>query len=216
MTAFLRSKPHFVLGYNGCDRDDGESALRSEAPDGLVPSNNGYDWLGTGIYFWEADPVRAHEWALETSARHVRRNKDKGTPIKLRRPFAVGALINLGNCLDLTTVEGVEILTEGYESYLADFKELRKASIGLTLPANKRTADGKMLAYLDDQVINYTCRHYEKQRGQPIDTVRALFPEGDKVYPGSQFRKKTHTQICVRKPASAIMAYFRIHGMTFA
>ena len=109
MTAFLRSKPHFVLGYNGCDRDVGEGALDSDGPDGLASAKNGYDWLGSGIYFWEADPIRALEWAVDTHERHVRREKEKGTPTQLRRPFVIGALLNLGTCLDLTTIEGVRL-----------------------------------------------------------------------------------------------------------
>jgi hypothetical protein len=29
------------------------------------PSNNDYDWLGPGIYFWEANPLRGLEFAEE-------------------------------------------------------------------------------------------------------------------------------------------------------
>ena len=215
MTGYLRSKPHFVLGYNGCDRDVGKAALDSDGPDGLAPAKNGYDWLGSGIYFWEADPMRALEWARETNKRHQRREKEKGTPVGLRRPFAIGAIINLGTCLDLTTVEGVALLTDGYKSFIDDLKEVEKGKRGFKVPKNIVTTEGKTLAYLDDAVINYTCRLYEEEKGLAIDTVRALFPEGDEVYPGSLFKKKTHTQICVRKPAHSIAAYFRVHGMDF-
>jgi hypothetical protein len=31
----------------------------------LRPSDNPYDWLGTGIYFWEANPLRALQFAQE-------------------------------------------------------------------------------------------------------------------------------------------------------
>ena len=47
-----------VMGYHGCDKALAESVLlgRSE----LEISHNNYDWLGSGVYFWEYGPVR-HE-----------------------------------------------------------------------------------------------------------------------------------------------------------
>ena len=29
----------------------------------MLSSDNDYDWLGNGIYFWEEAPARAYEWA---------------------------------------------------------------------------------------------------------------------------------------------------------
>jgi hypothetical protein len=39
----------FVLGYHGCDRVVGERLLRGTP---FRPSDNEYDWLGPGIYFF--------------------------------------------------------------------------------------------------------------------------------------------------------------------
>jgi hypothetical protein len=50
-----------VLAFHGCDRSVGESVL-SGATD-LLRSENDYDWLGHGIYFWENDPKRALQYA---------------------------------------------------------------------------------------------------------------------------------------------------------
>ena len=46
----------FVLGYHGCSVEFGERCLLGET---LVGSDQEYDWLGPGIYFWESDPLRA-------------------------------------------------------------------------------------------------------------------------------------------------------------
>jgi hypothetical protein len=43
--------PTWVLGYHGCDREVGEAVLAGETE--LLPSENDWDWLGTGIYFCE-------------------------------------------------------------------------------------------------------------------------------------------------------------------
>ena len=51
----------FVLGYHGCSAEVGERVLAGAAD--LSPSEQDYDWLGPGVYFWDSDPQRAWEWA---------------------------------------------------------------------------------------------------------------------------------------------------------
>jgi len=80
-------RPGWVLGYHGCDAALGESILRGEKF--LLPSENDYDGLGTGIYFWENDPKRALQWA-----RAVKR-KPELCRTKINKPFAIGAIIDL-------------------------------------------------------------------------------------------------------------------------
>ena len=74
----------FVLGYHGCDTDVGEQLLAGEA---FQPSDNDYDWLGPGIYVWEANPRRGLEFATEAMRR-------RGSGIS--QPFVIGAVIDLG------------------------------------------------------------------------------------------------------------------------
>ena len=45
----------FVLGYHGCDQSIADRLLAGGA---FRKSRNDYDWLGHGIYFWEANPLR--------------------------------------------------------------------------------------------------------------------------------------------------------------
>ncbi len=55
-----------VLGYHGC-----EKVFANGVRSGRIslaqwkPSQNLYDWLGEGIYFWESSRTRAEEWATE-------------------------------------------------------------------------------------------------------------------------------------------------------
>lgn len=88
------------------------------------PSDNDYDWLGPGIYFWEANPLRGLEFAVQTSKR-------KGSSIS--RPFVVGAVIELGLCLDLTTSTGYDWIKIAYDSLV----DVTRAA-GLELPSNSR------------------------------------------------------------------------------
>src|SRR5471032_1974201 len=85
--------PTFVLGYHGCDRDVAERVLGGSAS--LLESANEYDWLGRGIYFWENSATRALEWARAARA------NPKITRHAVKEPAAIGAIIDLGNCLDL-------------------------------------------------------------------------------------------------------------------
>ena len=70
------------------------------------PSANDYDWLGSGIYFWEYGPDRGLDWAREISKRY---------PNRIRRPAVLGALIHLGACFDL--------LDTRFTTYLGRFHE---------------------------------------------------------------------------------------------
>jgi hypothetical protein len=63
----------------------------------LVPRSK--DWLGTGIYFWENSARRALDWAK------FAKEHPKFTRTQVRHPFVVGAIIDLGNCLDLLEAE---------------------------------------------------------------------------------------------------------------
>ena len=87
----------FVLGYHGCSRDTGLRAIESGLA--LEQSKKDYDWLGPGVYFWEGDPHRAMEWAEEKVRQKIYRDA-----------FVIGAVIDLGNCLDLLLRENLELL----------------------------------------------------------------------------------------------------------
>jgi hypothetical protein len=186
----------FVLGYHGCSRNLGEKALAKGLS--LSPSNQDYDWLGPGVYFWENDSQRALEWAEAKVARG-----------SYKEAFVIGAAIELRNCLDLTLRENLDLLSVAY----AGLKALRRAS-GLPLPKNKdirsRYKGDKLLRFRDCAVIRHLhallADPITNQQGaddfiEPFDTVRGLFVEGNAVYPGGGFYRQAHTQIAVISPA---------------
>ena len=85
--------------FHSCDKEVGLKVLNGKAE--LKPSTNPWDWLGDGIYFWEQNPERALQYAMESS-QNVQFNKK---PIKT--PFVIGAIIELGNCLNLVEPESL-------------------------------------------------------------------------------------------------------------
>lgn len=184
----------FVLGYHGCDRQLGERLLGGVEP--LQLSFEQYHWLGAGLYFWEIDPLRALEWAQSKKARNA-----------CDVPFVFGAIIDLGNCLDLQARENVGLVKDAYESFV---KTRDKA--GGPLPTNRKARNDSspdlVLRYLDCAVIDHLHAASEAA-GDPFDTVRGVFPEGEPIFPGSKMLAKCHSQIAVRN-LDCIKGLFRL------
>jgi hypothetical protein len=179
----------FILGYHGCDRRVGERLLAGKA---FKPSNNDYDWLGPGIYFWEANPVRGLEFAEEASKRKTS---------NISKPFVIGAVIELALCLDLTTSSALDWVRIAYESLV----DVTRAA-GLDLPSNSKD---ELRRNLDCAVVRRLHTILETQKLPAIDTIKGVFTEGEPVYPGAGFREKTHIQIAVRNPR-CIKGVFRV------
>jgi hypothetical protein len=185
-----------ILSYHGCHTDHARLLLTGSD---FVASDKPYDWLGRGVYFWEDDPVRAYQWALE-------RRSDS--------PCVIGAVIDPGNCLDLTKQSGIAAVQRAHSSYLT-----LQATSGKPVPQN---AEGRESApndfvrrFLDCAVIDHLHDLYaavsKQQQGiaKGFDTVRALFPEGNELFDRSGFKDRTHVQLAVRNQKQ-ILGVFRV------
>lgn len=179
--------PNLVLGFHGCNQDVYNYVIRESGT--LKASNNTYDWLGNGIYFWEQNYQRAFEWAYN-------RYKEKAA--------VIGAVIDLGRCLNLTDNSSSEILRKGYE-----LLSLTCQAVNSNLPQNRgRSKDGDLLLRDLDCAVIQQIHDYNKQTENPsFDSVRGIFVEGQSVYAGSGFMEKTHIQLCIRNP-NCIKGYF--------
>lgn len=178
-----------ALAFHSCDRELGLRIVNGN--DELRPSNNEWDWLGPGIYFWEQDPARALEYATDAAEG---KQKNKKAP---ETPFVVGAVVQLGNCLNLVESTALDILSAAY----AGLEELT-GKMGVPMLANR----GKNRA-LDCAVIKYIHEANRQAGKQSYDTIRCAFPEGDAAYPGAMISKRLHIQICVCNP-DMIKGYF--------
>ena len=179
----------YIIGYHSCDRELGLRLINGT--DELKSSNNSWDWLGEGIYFWEDDPARALQYATENAE-----GKQKNQ-VAAKTPFVVGAVIDLGKCLNLVEIEALEIMSEAYNG-LSSVMELA----GEPLPVNK----GKNRA-LDCAVFNYIHQSNVIKKVEPYDSVRCAFPEGEPAFAGSLITSRLHIQLCIRNP-ELIKGYF--------
>jgi hypothetical protein len=199
----------FVLGFHGCDEAVGEAILRGRHPIGI--SENDHDWLGEGAYFWENSPTRALQWA-----EFIQAHPDWFST-RIKTPFVVGAIIDLGHCLDLTDAGSLEIVRAAF-----DEMEIVFAMAGTPLPENEQghSRDEDLIKRKRDcAVINYlhVARKARSRDGvsdstkhRPYDTVRGAFFEGKPLYEGARIMAQTHIQIAVRHPAASIRGYFRL------
>lgn len=188
------------LGYHGCDASVADKIVST--PEHLKKSENKYDWLGSGIYFWLNSPHRALAFAQNLAT-----NPNKTKENKIELPSVIGAVIDLGLCLDLSEYSCLLELKNAY-SYLADnFKFNNKP-----LPQNKnlnKENDDRIIRELDCVVIQ-TLHVLREKSGLPAyDSVLGVFNEGRELFPGTQIMEKTHTQICIRN-LDCIKGYFKV------
>jgi len=169
-----------IIGYHGCDEKAARDLLNGAR---FKPSQNDYDWLGRGIYFWEYGPDRAYRFA-----------EFQKTYKKVETPAVVGALIQLGNCFDLLDTR----FTSELRDYFLVYKDVIKKG-GATLPVNGGKLPDKKLRRGDCALINHYLTALEKD-GKRYDSVRGCFVEGEAIYPDSGFSLETHIQIAVRNP----------------
>jgi hypothetical protein len=182
-------QPFQITGFHSCDREVGLRILNGE--DQLISSDNAWDWLGPGIYFWEQNPARALEYAIDVANGEQKNNG----PIKT--PFVIGAIIELGNCLNLIEPKSINIVKEAHialEKMVAESDE--------KMPTNKGP-----IRKLDCAVIKYVHETNKKSKLSAYDTIRSAFVEGKQIYPDSNFTDRLHIEICVLN-TDLIKGYF--------
>jgi len=187
-----------ILGFHGCDK-----TLRDEiiSKPGIVleKSENEYDWLGGGIYFWENNYQRAFEFA-----KYLSENPPHNKKQKIKEPAVLGAIIDLGSCLDLLDSEYLNLLKIGYDSIKKSEKDY-----GIKIPKNipLRENGDLLIRYLDCAVIESIHQFNKDKEINEFDSVRGVFFEGDELYPNAGFKRDNHIQIALRNP-NCIKGYF--------
>ena len=189
-----------LVAYHGCDavtRDD----LVSGRLKSLHASENKYDWLGSGAYFFENDAARAFMFAL-ASSQHPEKMYTKQA---IATPAMVGAVLCVSRWLDMTTQEGIRHFAWGFQS-------LSSASHagGVELPRNEAASpedQDVLLRALDSAVFNFIHKARELDNAPAFQAVRGAFLQGEEVAPSSGFYARTHVQIALRDN-SCVLGWF--------
>lgn len=108
--------------------------------------------------------------------------------------------------MNLTDESALVLVQQAHKDLIAI-----SADAQTSMPKNEAGFKGDqdlLKRYLDCAV--FETLHGLREEGQldPFDSVRAAFWEGDELFPGTQFRQKTHIQLCIRSPRR-IKGYFR-------
>ena len=170
-----------IIGYHGTTAEIAERLVDGEA---FAESANEDDWFGKGVYFWEYAPKQAWWWSTKFKSK--------------KHPAVVGAIIRLGNCLDLLDPLNVATLKRFHDDTLAKWRAA-KAEI----PRN-----GNQHKNLDCALFNL----FYGQSEVPIETARAVYvptESAKRAWPRSWIYEEAHIQICVRKPEN-ILAVWRV------
>jgi hypothetical protein len=157
-----------VRAYHGTTKAAADAILAN----GFVVSQNRFDWLGDGVYFFQDSLERAVAWARD----------------HFDAPWAVVvAEIDLEHCFDLLDPTWFALLNEAYDGVVEVYRRE-----GRSLPRQEGLAHG-----VDRIVLNYAIEVLD-QRGIAISTVRGAFQEGSPAFPGSALFDRSHVQIAVR------------------
>ena len=171
-------KPLELVGYHGTTRTSADSILLNKNT--FQPSENRYDWLGSGIYFWLFSSGQARRWA----EKQCEINNSSS-------PAILQAVIRPQNCLNLHEPSNQAEVLAALE-FLEQFNRIISDE---PLPKNN-----KGNSMLDCAVIR-TLHALREKSGQPAyDCVLGIFEEGDALYPGSAIKQNSHVQIAVCNP----------------
>lgn len=186
----MYSKPiNSVIGFHACEENLATKILNGETE--LIMSENKYDWLGYGIYFWEDNLGRAIAWGKELE------KKDKS-----RRTAVIGALIDLGSCLNFANQEYLDDLNKKSIEVQTELMLLSESEKIKEIPKNKDKSHE-----LDCFIINNMISEAKNKMDKEFDSVRGIFIEGDPICEGSGFTAQSHIQISIRNP-NCIKGYF--------
>lgn len=189
---------HVVVAYHGCDESTRDSLIAGRTT--LLPSKNPYDWLGNGVYFFEADWRRALKFATASWDRP----EERLTREPIVAPAVVGAVLRVGHWLDMSTQDGIDEFAKTHDALV---------QAGIRLKPNKAAHQedkDTLLRHLDRRVFNALHRR-RAEAGEPAyDAVRGAFHQGRPVAPSSSICRDTHVQIALRNQA-CVLGYFRVN-----
>jgi len=166
-----------INGYHGTTEDISEIIIS----EGFKPSHNDYDWLGSGIYFFQDAP----ENALHYADRMLKRKK-----IGIKNLAVVGAVIRLEDCMDLLdATKWKDFFAQAYIGF-----ETMCEINNIPMPRQDDYFRGR-----DRAVIEYGIENVLRLgHSYNIRVIRAPFIEGAPMFPGSKLFLLSHIQIAVR------------------
>jgi len=188
-------RPNTIVGFHGCDLDIRNKLVNQ--PNQIEISKRPYDWLGHGMYFWENNYTRAMEWAEARAA--------DGS---VNNPAVLGAILQLGHCCDFLDSKFTNMIGLYYQAMEAEYENAGK-KLPINIDAKNDEYNDKLIRKLDCATIEFMHEAIEKQYKEDIavkgysehsvfDCTRGIFKEGEPAFNGTDIKRKSHIQICIR------------------
>lgn len=180
-----------VIGYHGTTERNADLILA----DGFALSENSWDWLGRGVYFFEAAPSMALQWAVD----YIRRKQLNDMPAVL------SAEIDLSSSIDLLDDVWDDAIKEAAEKLERDGRCERQHGLRLRSTKSRKAVvvcdyemppDSNRRNHCDCQVINAVWGD-AKDRGFTASSIRAPFVLGRQLFSNSYLFNESHVQIAV-------------------
>lgn len=188
-----------IIGFHGCDIEIRDKIISTKG-EVLEISENNYDWLGRGIYFWEGNSQRAYDFA-----EYLSKNPPHNKKQKIKTPSVLGAVIDLGYCFDLMDSENLKDLKVAFKTVKESNDNFENLEMPMNIPL---VENGDLLKrYLDCSVVETAVELNKEITSREYDSVRGVFFEGKELYENAGFKDKNHIQIVLRNP-NCIKGYF--------
>lgn len=183
-----------VRGYHGTTLGNA-NAIRTGA---FRPSNGPGEWLGRGIYFFEASPTMAWLWAKNAV------KIDQTISGKFDKPAIIAADIELRDCIDLFDLAWVNFVKKTAEKLSVAPGLETQHGLRLTSARGRQFVIGDVYmppsSYKDNradcQVINAIWDSFRNYAALP-STIRAPFVFGRQTHTNSFYFSQSHVQIVV-------------------
>ena len=172
MTSINLSQPLLVYGYHGTSKRSAQRIIER----GFNPSTNNYDWLGTGVYFFQDAPKRAYAWASERYP---------------ESPAVIKSELVLNRCIDLLDLDWYPIIRETYQMFVSEYQRGN-------VPLPRQNPQISKAHRLDCAFFNYIVEKILSSQDETIGCIRAVFNEGERIYPSSAIFDRSHIQIAIR------------------
>lgn len=174
---------HLLRGFHATSQ---ERAKEIESSNRFHLSDNEWDWLGMGVYFYQDTLGFTRRWAEE---------KHGGS---IENPAVFAADIEYDGFLDLieheTIVELKSFMAQLQTASPTAFEKARKGQKGRAAEKERWRPRAHPL---DCLIINEAARARELD-GKPFRAIRSIFYDGDRLHQNSDIFDRQHIQIAVR------------------
>lgn len=209
--SFRASPEQEVVAYHGTVEEYAFSIVeKKRSPEYWLVSDNAYDWLGPGIYFFQDAPLRALLYA-EKRADQLRQAKGVD-----HQPAVIRARFKLGVCLDFLDADTAGYVRFVHALMVADghapelpsqtsFEPRTGPRRRLRILEGQYRGAGNILHLLDREVMKYAIEYLNEYENLRIDSIRCAFVDGYPLYSSSWLFDLAHVQLCVLNVGNCII-----------